>query len=396
MYPIKTTKLYNPNTLGASTDVYTTVYLGNYLAGDYEEEGGSHPGVDIVPMTPNDTVSAVLDGVVVTARNNPSEGNYVIIEHKGVSYQGTVGTYFSCYLHLSTLSIAEWARVVAGQEIGKTGNTGMSTGEHLHFQIDRESAPFHPYWPFSFKEARDLGLGFMEAVNRGLGIENARKHTVNPLVFLDTATNSLSSTSTPSVPPKVIEATVTPSVIRTASVSTPSTGFSDVNRNHPHATAISFVYQKGIVTGQGGKFYPERSVSRAEILKMAYSAAGSNVSTDSASYFNDVPRTHPLLKYINTARAGGVVGGYSDGSFRPDAAVTRAEGLKIALTILGVSLEVVDAPVYADVGRKDWIAPFALWSRELSVLARKGGVFAPNTALSRAEVAEIIYRALQK
>jgi murein DD-endopeptidase MepM/ murein hydrolase activator NlpD len=53
-----------------------------------------------------------------------------------------------------------------GQEIGKTGSTGMSTGEHLHFQIDRASAPFHPYWPFSFKEARDLGLGFMEAVNR--------------------------------------------------------------------------------------------------------------------------------------------------------------------------------------------------------------------------------------
>ena len=57
----------------------------------------------------------------------------------------------------------------------------------MHFQIDRASAPFHPYWPFSFKEARDLGLGFMEAVNRGLGIENARKFTVNPLVFLESA-----------------------------------------------------------------------------------------------------------------------------------------------------------------------------------------------------------------
>jgi hypothetical protein len=67
MYPIKTSKIYNPDTLSSSADVYTTVYLGNYLAGDYEEEGGSHPGVDIVPMTPSDTVVAVLDGLVITA-----------------------------------------------------------------------------------------------------------------------------------------------------------------------------------------------------------------------------------------------------------------------------------------------------------------------------------------
>jgi murein DD-endopeptidase MepM/ murein hydrolase activator NlpD len=107
MYPIKTTKLYNSNSLGTSTGVYTTVYLGNYIAGDYEEEAGSHPGVDIVPMIANDIVSAVLDGVVITARNNPSEGNFVIIEHKNVSYQGTVGTYYSCYLHLSVLSVAD-------------------------------------------------------------------------------------------------------------------------------------------------------------------------------------------------------------------------------------------------------------------------------------------------
>ena len=90
------------------------------------------------------------------------------------------------------------------------------------------------------------------------------------------------------------------------------------------------------------------------------------------------------------------MGGYSDGTFRPDAPVTRAEGLKIVLTILGVSLESVDAPVYLDVGRMDWVAPFALWSRDLSVLALINGAFAPNAPLTRAEVAEIIYRAFQK
>ena len=75
-----------------------------------------------------------------------------------------------------------------GDIIGKCGNTGNvsgSTGEHLHFQIDRQEAPFHPYWPFSFAEAQAAGLGFFEAVNKGLGRENARKYTINPLVYLD-------------------------------------------------------------------------------------------------------------------------------------------------------------------------------------------------------------------
>jgi hypothetical protein len=126
---------------------------------------------------------------------------------------------------------------------------------------------------------------------------------------------------------------------------------------------------------------------------MAYIAAKAPLSNDSTRYFTDVPENHSLLKYINTARAQKIVGGYSDGSFRPDTPVTRAEGLKIVLGILGVSLETVDAPVYADVGRKDWVAPFALWSRELGVLVPIGTLFTPNALLTRGEVAEIVYQA---
>lgn len=61
MYPLKTKAKYNPNNLASTTNTYTTVYLGNYVAGDYSEGHGSHPGIDIVPITPNDTVFACLD-----------------------------------------------------------------------------------------------------------------------------------------------------------------------------------------------------------------------------------------------------------------------------------------------------------------------------------------------
>ena len=85
--------------------------------------------------------------------------------------------------------------------------------------------------------------------------------------------------------------------------------------------------------------------------------------------------------------------GYSDGTFRPDAPVTRAEGLKILLTILGVTTDAVNGPIYLDVAKQDWSAPYVLWSRDNSVLSVNAGNFVPNASLTRAEVAEIIFRA---
>ena len=159
MYPIKTPVPYNPQNLAATANVFTTAYLGNYVAGDYEEGSGSHPGVDIVPISPSSFVYAILDVKVLEASENPASGKFVILAHMGVpDMTGKSTNLFSSYLHLSELSVAKGQILKEGDIIGKTGTTGQSTGEHLHFQIDRDEALFHPYWPFTFKEAKDLGL----------------------------------------------------------------------------------------------------------------------------------------------------------------------------------------------------------------------------------------------
>jgi murein DD-endopeptidase MepM/ murein hydrolase activator NlpD len=62
--------------------------------------------------------------------------------------------------------------------------TGITTTPHLHFQIDKSTAAYHPYWPYSFSEASKLGLDFFTAVNVGLGKENAIAYTVHPLDFV--------------------------------------------------------------------------------------------------------------------------------------------------------------------------------------------------------------------
>jgi uncharacterized protein YifE (UPF0438 family) len=54
----------------------------------------------------------------------------------------------------------------------------------LHFQLDVESAPYHPYWPFSMSEAQPLGLNFYSAINYGLGKDKALKYTIHPFNFV--------------------------------------------------------------------------------------------------------------------------------------------------------------------------------------------------------------------
>jgi hypothetical protein len=85
---------------------------------------------------------------------------------------------------LNYRTVAEGDIVKAGQQIGGVGDKGFATTPHLHFQIDTEDAPWHPYWPFSSKEASDAGLSFVEAVNEGLGKENLDKYTIDPMDFI--------------------------------------------------------------------------------------------------------------------------------------------------------------------------------------------------------------------
>lgn len=84
------------------------------------------PGTDFAcPVgTP---VYATADGVVTRAGYSPTSGNNIRIAHK----DGTT----SYYLHLSSIWVTNGQRVAQGNTIGKSGNTGNTTGPHLHFSI---------------------------------------------------------------------------------------------------------------------------------------------------------------------------------------------------------------------------------------------------------------------
>lgn len=176
---------------------YPVVYLGNYEF-DHAENVGSHLAVDI-KMPIGTPIHAIANGKVMkTSTQSSGFGHHIVVMHTGVpdpENPGQKTTLYSNYVHLSDVLVSEGENVLKGQVIGKSGNTGTSTTPHLHFQIDKDSAPWHPYWPFTSKESQAAGLSFFGSINAGLGASNARANTINPLRFASQHIGSFSVAS---------------------------------------------------------------------------------------------------------------------------------------------------------------------------------------------------------
>ncbi len=171
--------------------IFEVGYMGSYKDG--ADGKGSHPGVDI--RTPKNTpVLAIANGMVTSVREDKGGfGKLIVIRHPHVPdpRDPTKTTILhSAYAHLDAQLVAEGDIVQKGQVIGLSGSTGFATGNHLHFQIDRdtfadgEEIPWHPYWPFSGAEARQAGLTLAGAIDAGLNQSKGYQTTVSPMLYV--------------------------------------------------------------------------------------------------------------------------------------------------------------------------------------------------------------------
>lgn len=94
-----------------------------------------HSGIDLAPGY-GAVVNASMDGVVTYAGWMGGYGKLVVIRHKG--------GYTTRYGHLSRILVRRNRRVRQRQRIGYVGNTGRSTGPHLHFEVRQNGKPLNP------------------------------------------------------------------------------------------------------------------------------------------------------------------------------------------------------------------------------------------------------------
>ena len=97
-----------------------------------------HYAIDISAST-GQSVYAADNGVVVSASYNAAYGNVILINHKN--------GYYTRYAHLNSMNVKAGDIVEAGQLIGGAGNTGNSTGTHLHFEIRTNTGSQPSYAP---------------------------------------------------------------------------------------------------------------------------------------------------------------------------------------------------------------------------------------------------------
>ena len=94
-----------------------------------------HNGIDIA-ADKGVLVLASRDGTVLESGYSDVLGNYIIVKHEG--------DYETIYGHLDSILTVLNQKVNSGMILGKVGNTGLSTGPHLHFEIRRKGEPQDP------------------------------------------------------------------------------------------------------------------------------------------------------------------------------------------------------------------------------------------------------------
>jgi len=169
--------------------------------------------------------------------------------------------------------------------------------------------------------------------------------------------------------------------------------FTDVPVDAWYADFVAVLAEAGISVGYGdGTFRPAADVSRAEIAAMIVRALGESVSA-SGGTFGDVADGAWYAGFVNRLAELGVVSGRTDGIFDPDGEVTRAELAAMLVRALGESPSTSLAG-FSDVPADVWYAGFVARLAELGVTVGYGdGTFHPDAPITRAEVAAMLVRA---
>lgn len=135
--------------------------------------------------------------------------------------------------------------------------------------------------------------------------------------------------------------------------------FSDVSADKWYNNAVSTLCHMGVLGGYSdGTFRPNAPITRAEFAKIAVSFSQRNGSAV-YHYFTDVKTTDWFAPAVTAAKDNGLIEGYSDGSFKPENKITRAEACAIVNRVLGRKpskshMKISDRIDWPDCTTADW------------------------------------------
>ena len=154
-----------------------------------------------------------------------------------------------------------------------------------------------------------------------------------------------------------------------------------------------FAFLKGY---PGGGFAPGKNMSRAEVTTMFARLLTEQMEANKSypASFSDVTSAHWAANYIGYMEQFGIVRGYSDGTFRPNAPITRAEFAAICCRFEQLT---DGAATFTDVPASHWAAKSIAYAAKRGwVTGYADGTFKPGNNITRAEVAAVTCRLLER
>ncbi|HLD71451.1 MAG TPA: S-layer homology domain-containing protein, partial [Candidatus Peribacteraceae bacterium] len=140
--------------------------------------------------------------------------------------------------------------------------------------------------------------------------------------------------------------------------------FPDVSDNHPYKEEIERLAGVQVIGGNpNGTFTPDVPVNRAAMLKMLYKASGRTPDPANVDCFDDVVKGSWYEAFVCDAEVNRFVQGYSDGSFKPNNSVNRAEAIKMTMLVLGITVPELtninrDVLKYVDISTSAWYTKY--------------------------------------
>ncbi len=168
--------------------------------------------------------------------------------------------------------------------------------------------------------------------------------------------------------------------------------FTDLPDTNWAYSYIAALYCRNVVTGYSdGTFRPNSSATRGQFTKMLALGMGWTREYPPYADFSDVLPGSTYFPYVATAYRLGVINGYPDGTFRPNEPVTRAQAVKMIVIAEGWSLEYPLTPTFSDVLVDNWAFGYIEAAYSHSIInGYTDGTFRPQNAITRAQVAKVL------
>ena len=187
-----------------------------------------------------------------------------------------------------------------------------------------------------------------------------------------------------------------------ASDGSASTGFTDVKPTAYYADSVAWAVTNKITEGiGGGKFGPDVTCSRAQVVTFLWRAAGSPV-VNYAMSFSDVAEGKWYTEAVRWAASDGITAGLPDGSFGVNDACTRAQVVTFLFRFAvsqGLELVTLEDRL-SGFSDHDQVGSYAVpamnWAIGQGILQGSGGKLMPNDSCTRAQTVTFLFRSVSK